>query len=106
LTIIGIFVIVTTLFSLNDVLGKRGIVDSRNSELEAAKKENARLKKQLVIVKSEGFVEQEARNKLGLVKSGEVVVVVPMQETPLRQGYAGQSGEAKSNWRQWWELFF
>lgn len=103
LTIIGIFVVVTTLLSLRDVLGKRGIVESRNQELEEAKAENARLKKQLVEVKSPGFVEKEARNKLGLVKPGEVVLVMPEAKGA---GSSEKVVQVQTNWEQWWRLFF
>lgn len=48
--------------------------------LEAAKSLNQKLKDDLKIKQSQAFIEQEARDKLGLAKPGEVAIVTPTPE--------------------------
>lgn len=66
--------------------------------------ENTTLKARLEEVKSDEFVEREARNKLGMVREGETLVVLPQVEPdmPLTEATEGQD----SNWKRWWKLYF
>lgn len=72
------------------------------SKLEAKKQA---LKEKLEYVRSEEFVEKEAREKLDMAKEEEVVVVLPE-----KLEFKGQSLEASEedlpNWQQWLKLFF
>ena len=51
-------------------------VDERRVYLEELKKRNEELKKELEYKESSQFAELEIRNKLGLAKPGETVVIV------------------------------
>lgn len=68
--------------------------------------ENRQLKAKLVQIQSVQFIEEQARNKLGLTKQGETIVVIP--EEKLRQILgASQSAQVRlPNWSGWWRLFF
>ncbi|GAB6274569.1 MAG: hypothetical protein STSR0004_14320 [Peptococcaceae bacterium] len=44
-------------------------------QVETLQKKNAELKDQLKLIRTDAYVEQVARDKLGLVKSGEVRVI-------------------------------
>lgn len=44
-------------------------------QVETLQKKNAELKDQLKLIRNDAYVEQVAREKLGLVKSGEVRVI-------------------------------
>ncbi len=68
----------------------------------ALKTSNEHLRQNLSYYRSEEFVEREARNKLNLVRPGEVVVLLPSPSPQLKV----QSVESVSNWRKWWRLFF
>lgn len=66
-------------------------------------KEDKFLTEKLQYVKSNEFVEKEAREKLGLVKEGEhIVIAPPPPQNTLKDGQK----DAKENWKKWWELFF
>lgn len=72
-------------------------------KLEAKNKE---LKAKLSQIRSPEFIEKEARNKLGLAKPGETVIIIPdekiraiLQATPSAQ-------TRLSNPLGWWRLFF
>ncbi len=68
---------------------------------------NRELKKKLTHIQSPQFIEEQARNKLGLSKSGETIVVIP--EEKLKQ-VLGASNSAQivrlPNWLGWFRVFF
>lgn len=71
--------------------------------------ENIELEKRIALTQGGDFIDREIRNKLGLVKNGEVVVVLPDVEI-LRQ-LAPPEVENKDtlpdpNWKKWGKLFF
>lgn len=76
------------------------VKEAQEERMEAEKK-NRELKEKLEFVQSPKFVEKEAREKLGLAKPGETVVIMTPQE-------ATSSAVEKNlpNWKKWWELFF
>ena len=108
----GIAVIVGLAGSSYPLWNKRDIVAERQTVLTELEGENATLKRQLQDAQSEGFVERMAREKLGLVKEGETLVV--MSNPPA--GEAGdklqmtneeeKTAENAPNWKKWWKLFF
>jgi hypothetical protein len=71
-------------------------------ELKAKKQENAYLREKLIIAKTDEFVEEQARTRLGMVKEGEKIVAdrkiepqKPKIEVP-----------EPPNWKKWQNLFF
>lgn len=73
-------------------------------KLEAKNKE---LKKRLEEVKSTQFIEKEARNKLGLSKPGETIIVIPDEKIKeILQGSASAQETRLPNPLGWWKLFF
>ncbi len=75
----------------------------------ALKKENEELQKRLTETQSPVYIERELRDKLGLAKRGEVVVVLPDAEILKR--LAPKSSEEEDflpdpTWKKWAKLFF
>jgi cell division protein FtsB len=95
--------------STYEIWKKRDIVAVRKSELSAVEEENRKLKRELENVQSDEFVEKQARNTLGLVKPGEIVVLLttpvptPGIKPPLQTGSTAKNGPV---WRQWLSLFY
>jgi cell division protein DivIC len=78
-------------------------LEQQMTDLESQSLELAEMIKYL---RSEDFVEREAREKLNLQKPGEKVVIVPAEENP-ETGAAGKEDLAdKKNWQLWFEYFF
>ena len=79
-------------------------------KLEQSKQENNRLSEQIREVESPFFEEKQARDKLGLAKPGETVVVLPDEATLRRLAppQLEQTDESlpAANWKKWLELFF
>ena len=93
--------------SIWDLRHRRDILGERERVLKRLEAERARLEKEYEYVKSPEFIEQEARNRLGLAREGEQVVLLPEKK---ESGISNQeSGEGKANipnWKKWWRLFF
>lgn len=93
--------------SIKKIISFRGtsaLVEQEEQKLARLKRENENLKRDLEYKQSERFVEGEIRNKLGLAKEGEEIVVVPGKESDLQQETS--SKKSLSNWRKWKKLFF
>lgn len=67
---------------------------------------NRQLKEKLSKLKSTEFLEEQARNKLGLAKAGETVVVIPEEKLKSILG-ASQSAQIRlPNWLGWLQVFW
>lgn len=94
--------------SLKRIAEGRAIVMRNEAKLEKIQKENEKLEEQLKIIQSDEFVEKQLRNKLGLVKEGEIVVVLPEAEIVKKLSPVIPEEEEvkpKPNWQRWVELF-
>lgn len=84
-------------------------LDTAKIEYQQAVDENLRLKGQLAQAESDEFVEREARNKLGLGKEGEVILILPKQNLENPNSEKRNSNEVvldnRPNWRKWWDLY-
>lgn len=79
-----------------------GLVEEAKREVSDLKKENATLQERLVYVNSPEFVEKEARDKLGLGKEGETILVIPDQNKVQSSRIKVQN---EANWKKWWDLY-
>ena len=80
-------------------------VQESEDRLEKLRKENEALKNELKYKESGEFAEKEIRDKLGLVKEGEAIVVLPRDDSSQSTVHSAQSNEV-SNWQKWRDLFF
>lgn len=79
-------------------------IESQVSDLEL-KKADLEQKKQMV--EGEKYIEKELRDKLGLAKEGEIVLVLPEESIVRRFAPSGvfeESGEVLPRWRRWFNL--
>lgn len=88
--------------SVVTITQKRGIVAERKAVLTAEEAKRADLEQQLREATSSAFVERAAREKLGLVREGETVVIMDQTQA------SGSSdiNQSTPSWKQWWGLFF
>ena len=86
-------------------LRNQALLNKRDSSCKKEEEKNKDLKRQLTKVKDPSFVEQEARNKLFLVKPNEQVVLIPSPSpTPIPESER-QKKLQKPNWQEWYEYF-
>lgn len=87
---------------------KLTLAEAKNS-LEEIKNKQNELQQDLSIVESDFYMEKEARNKLGLVKENEVVLVLPnedvLKKLSPRKDFADEYEKPRPNWQKWMELF-
>src|SRR3972149_7183526 len=79
-------------------------VQEAEDKLEALRKENEALKNELKYKESGGFAEKEIRDKLGLAKEGETIVVIPQESSGQPQESGGQ--DTRPKWQKWRGFFF
>lgn len=84
--------------------------DRLSSEADAVYKleaKNRELKKKLSDVESPQFIEQQARDKLGLGKPGETVVIIPEDKLKLVMEASSSAKEIRlPNWLGWLKVFW
>ena len=80
----------------------------KETDVEKLKVKNSELQKKIEELGSEVYIESQIRNNLGLVKEGEIVVVLPDPEL-LRKLAPVYEKEEKElpivNWKKWLNLF-
>ena len=86
-----------------DLLKREDIVKNRETQLRQLREQNKALKKSLADMGNDHFVEQVARNQLGLVREGETLLILPDQTA---SGSAVGSGDSGPVWKRWYRLFF
>lgn len=85
------------------------VVDEASLRVEMLKEENLKLQERLNEVQGEAYVEKELRDKLGLAKEGETILVLP--EEDIVRSLAPKPAEEEEtlpdpNWKKWLKLFF
>lgn len=77
-------------------------------KVEEFKKEQEKLLEQISHIKSEEYIEGEARDKLGLAKEGEIVIILPDEEILKKFSTRIETQENSlpdPNWQKWLKLF-
>ncbi|MCX6791579.1 MAG: septum formation initiator family protein [Candidatus Gottesmanbacteria bacterium] len=83
---------------------KKGIIAERQRVLRGLIAENSQLQQELLESTSPAFIEQAARDKLGLVREGETVVI--MDKSQILNPDSQKNHQELPPWKQWWALFF
>lgn len=97
-----IYLIIFSIRSVFELRKAGNIVLEYEKELEVEDKRNKEFKKRLEKVKKPEFIEREAREKLGMGKPGESIVIMPKITIIPKK-----AEERKlANWEKWWKLFF
>lgn len=103
---VSLLVVVSLSRSVYSLWRKRDYVQQRAAALAREQVENDRLKKQIEESQKPEFVEKEAREKLGMTREGEAIVIMPKPQIPNPNDQTMQKEENISNWKKWWRLFF
>lgn len=102
--IVLIVVIRSIILSINSLSDNNKSLTELKNDLITKKRENQLLKEKLHYVKSDEFIEFEARNKLGLTRKDEYMVLVP--QDPNKATTEQIEIEEVPNWEKWKKLFF
>lgn len=104
--------IVILVISLLRNLGGAGRIKSdiaaEQARLKKMQEDNARLESEVTQAQSQGYIESQIRDKLGLAKEGEAIVVLPDNDT-LKKLAPQMPSEIDSlpdpTWKKWLKLF-
>ena len=90
--------------SVYTVSQKKGILNERQQVLAELTAKNRQLQEDLREATSPAFIEAAARDKLGLVREGETVVI--MDTSQILNPNNQNNPQELPPWKQWWRLFF
>jgi cell division protein FtsB len=83
-------------------------IETEREKIAKIEAENEKLARQIAEAQSQEFIEKEVRNKLGLGRAGEAMVVLPDVDT-LRKLAPQVETQKESlpdpNWKKWLKLF-
>lgn len=105
-----IFIVLASSFikSLKRIRNGDVLVEKTRLRLEKIDDENRKLAEQFKIAQSDEFMEKQFRDKLGLAKEGEIIIVLP-EASILRKLSPSIPEEEKiklrPNWQKWIDLF-
>lgn len=113
--IVFIIAAIVFLFVVYNFLGRILVAFKASERLTSAvdrlhnlQVKNQELKNQLTEVTSPNYIEKQARDKLGLAKEGETLIVIP--EEKIQQVLGLQKNnfgiDRLPNWQGWLRLFF
>ena len=104
--ILGIYLVISLSRELFNLIKKGERTKEMEGKIEELRVKNKELKENLEYVKSEEFVEKEARDRLNMAKEDEVIVVLPEGLELRDQQLEASSEEDWPNWQRWLRLFF
>jgi cell division protein FtsB len=82
-------------------------LEQATNELNQLQLKNSELKRKLDEVKTDYFVEKEARDKLNLSREGETIIVIPDERINQILGKDKMNDAIRlPNWQGWLKLFF
>jgi cell division protein FtsB len=110
LIIAGIYILWSFSSSIYRLWKKGDVVFDKQKYLKTIEKEQDQLKTELSYTLKSTFIEEEARNKLNLVKPGETLVIVPNASVSAKNEYGSDSLSEKEMFhesivRRWWKVF-
>ncbi|OGM17425.1 hypothetical protein A2V56_01560 [Candidatus Woesebacteria bacterium RBG_19FT_COMBO_42_9] len=106
--VLALFLLISTIRNIGRVRSINSAVQAEKDKVEKMKEENAALEAQIAETQGSAFIEKQIRDKLGLAKEGEAIVVLPDAEILKKlapQTPVEQNSLPDPNWRKWVKLF-
>jgi cell division protein FtsB len=104
IVLILLFIINGLIHSIYDLWHKQDLLTSAEKQLSQEKLKNQKLKGELSFVENPQFIEEQAHDKLFLVKSGEQEVLIAPDLKNKNQPQ--KQTQNIPNWQKWLQLFF
>ena len=104
--ILCVISIVHSISSIATLLKKQELLIKAQNQLQIAQNKNKKLKVESKLVQDQSFIEEEARNKLFMVKPGESTIIIPKGLIVSGDSGAVHTSIQKPYWQQWIGTFF
>lgn len=109
LIIVVLLLIVSLTRGILKIFEAQKKIEKKKQDIAKLEEENKNLREKLGVITSEEFTEKQLRDKLGLVKEGELVIVLPDEETLRKLAPEPKKDEEilpDPYWKKWINLFF
>ena len=106
ITVISVMVIIGFIRSISRQISRTDVVGEHREALLKEEEKNRELKEQLKEATSPAFIEKQAREKLGLAREGDTIVLLAKPKDSGINARVGGDGDTVANWKRWWRLFF
>lgn len=104
-----VFLLISTVKNVNKAIGVRKQVQNERTRVAKMEEENKKLQSQIALAQGQDYIDRQIRNKLGLSKEGETVVILPEESVVISLAPPeGVDTETlpDPNWKKWKNLFF
>ncbi len=106
--VLVLLLLVSTVKNIGRVKNINKAVQDEKARVEKIRQENTALEAQIAQTQGSAFIEKQIRDKLGLAKEGEAIVVLP--DTEILKKLAPQMPVEENtlpdpNWKKWIHLF-
>jgi len=99
----------SVLDSIKKVRNAKRQVDQAQERLENLLKEQQSLREEISKIETQEFIEKQLRDRLGLVREGEIVIVLPDPQVVKKfapRYDSGSSSNLESSKRSFWQRIF
>lgn len=104
--LLGLYLVFTLGRQVYFLFRAKGRIAASEQKLSQVQGEQEKLKREFEYRQSDKFIEEEARNRLGLAKEGETVVILPEKLQAKDQEAQNTDNQKTSNILKWFERLF
>ncbi len=104
--LLGCIIAYNLLVQITKALGSGERLSAQAEAVYKLEAKNKELKEKLKNVLSSGFIEEQSRNKLGLSKIGETIVIISEEKLKEVMGTSQSAIIRLPNWLGWLRVFF
>ena len=104
IVIVMLLIINSLIRSIYELWNKQDLLTSAQQELDAQKLKNLKLKAEFSYTQTPQFIDEQAHNKLFLVKPGEQSVFI--SQKLIQKEAEKKAKDNIPNWQKWLQLFF
>lgn len=101
--IVFLILIKNNVSSIVKTIKDQNTAENLKKQVDQEHKKNQFLTQRLYYVKTDEFIEEEARTKLGMLQENEFIVIAPTSSPPNQEII---SYDDTPNWKRWIDLFF
>ncbi|OGG12617.1 hypothetical protein A2875_05395 [Candidatus Gottesmanbacteria bacterium RIFCSPHIGHO2_01_FULL_46_14] len=101
--LVSLGALITAPRSLFEMWQRRDIGRERQEVRDDLASKNEELKRELMQAQTPEYIEEVAREKLGLIKEGETIILMPNDKLQMTNE---NQEENIANWKKWLRLFF
>ena len=105
LVLVGLLITYNLLVQITDAVKSGERLSDAAEVVYKLEAKNRELKKKLIQIQSPQFIEEQARDKLGLSKTGETIVIIPDDKLKMVMGASESAKPRLPNWLGWWKVF-